>query len=55
MQLLYATGNPAKFSAMERRLKTLGVELIGLKDLDCKIPNVPEDGKTHWKMPDKRR
>ena len=46
MQLLYATGNPAKFSAMERRLKTLGVELIGLKDLDCEIPNVPEDGKT---------
>ena len=46
MQLLYATGNPAKYSAMEKRLKTLEVELIGLKDLDCEIPNVPEDGKT---------
>lgn len=46
MQLLYATGNPAKFSAMERRLKTLGVDLIGLKDLDCEIPKVPEDGNT---------
>lgn len=46
MQLLYATGNPAKYSAMEKRLKNLGVELIGLKDLDCEIPNVPEDGKT---------
>lgn len=46
MKLLYGTGNPAKLSAMRRRLKALDIELIGLKDLDCEIPSVPEDGKT---------
>lgn len=46
MKLLYGTGNPAKLSSMAGRLKTIGIELIGLKDLDCEIPSVPEDGKT---------
>lgn len=44
MQLLYGTGNPAKISAMKRRLSDL--EIIGLKDLHRDIPRVPEDGRT---------
>lgn len=46
MKLLYGTGNPAKLSSMRRRLTTLGIELIGLKDLNKEIPNVTEDGAT---------
>lgn len=46
MKLLYGTGNPAKLSAMRRRLKELGIELMGMEDLDCEIPSVPENGKT---------
>lgn len=46
MRLLYGTGNPAKLSAMRKRLKELGIELIGLQDLDVDIPSVPEDGQT---------
>lgn len=33
IKLLYGTGNPAKLSAMQKRLKELGIELIRLKDL----------------------
>lgn len=46
MKLLYGTGNPAKLSAMRKRLQGMGIELIGLHDLDSEIPNVPEDGQT---------
>lgn len=49
MKLLYGTGNPAKLSAMKRRLETIGIELIGLHDLKEEgktIPVVPEDGNT---------
>lgn len=50
MKLLYGTGNPAKLSAMKSRLEKLNgkyaIELIGLKDLDMEIPQVPEDGST---------
>ena len=50
MKLLYGTGNPAKFSAMEERLKGLELELISLKDLKeergAVIPQVPEKGNT---------
>ena len=49
MKLLYGTGNPAKLSAMKRRLEQLNIELIGLKELreqGLTIPDVPEDGKT---------
>ena len=50
MKILYGTGNPAKLSSMRSRLEGLnqkyGVELIGLKDLDAEIPQVPEDGST---------
>lgn len=49
MKLLYGTGNPAKLSAMKRRLERFDVELIGLNDLKAQgisIPIVPEDGET---------
>lgn len=46
IKLLYGTGNPAKLNAMKKRLSGLGITLVGLKDLDCKIPDVVEDGKT---------
>ncbi len=46
MKILYGTGNPAKLSAMKRRLEKFDIELIGLNDLKAKgiiVPNVPED------------
>lgn len=49
MKILYGTGNPAKLSAMKRRLEELDIELIGLNDLKAEgvtIPVVPEDGNT---------
>lgn len=46
MKLLYGTGNPAKLSSMQRRLISLNIELIGLKELDKEIPVVTEDGAT---------
>lgn len=49
MKILYGTGNPAKLSAMQRRLDALGIELIGLKDIKAQgleIPQVEENGST---------
>lgn len=46
IKLLYGTGNPAKLSAMKKRLEGLDVELFGLKDLEAEIPYVPENGST---------
>ena len=50
MKILYGTANPAKLSSMQSRLKgcikNYDIELIGLKDLDMAIPQVPEDGCT---------
>lgn len=46
MRLLYATGNPAKIIAMQNRIRELGIELFGLKDLSREIPKVVEDGNT---------
>ncbi len=50
MKFLYGTSNSAKLSAMKKRLESLsckyGIELIGLKDLNIKIPPVPENGNT---------
>lgn len=49
IKLLYGTGNQAKLSSMKNRLGTLGIELIGLKDLKSRgmdIPQVAEDGRT---------
>ncbi len=46
MKFLYGTGNQAKLSAMKRRLSSLDIEIIGLKDLETEIPEVPENGAT---------
>lgn len=49
MKLLFGTGNPAKLSAMKRRLEILDIELISLNELKAEgmsIPDVPEDGNT---------
>lgn len=46
MKLLYGTSNPAKLTSMRRRLTTLNIELVGLKDLNKQIPTVTEDGTT---------
>lgn len=54
-KLLYATGNTAKLSAMQARLKPLGIEITGLADVKQSSPemarridtmNMIEDGKT---------
>ena len=46
MTLLYATTNPAKLTSMRRRLTSLDIDLISLKDLNSEIPTVTEDGTT---------
>ncbi len=46
MKLLYGTGNPAKLEAMRRTLASLGLEILGLKDMKGAVPEVVEDGAT---------
>ncbi len=46
MKILYGTGNQAKLNAMRDNLKNLGIEIIGLRDMDGDIPDVPENGNT---------
>lgn len=46
LKLLYGTGNPAKLEAMRRRLESLDIIVIGLKELNTAIPEVPENGNS---------
>ncbi len=46
MKLLYGTTNPAKLSAMARVLAGLGVEVLGLKDMEGQLPVPKETGST---------
>ena len=46
MKILYGTTNKAKLKAMENATKPLGIELIGLCDLESDLPTIVEDGKT---------
>ena len=46
MKILYGTTNKGKLQAMEKAVKPLGIELIGLNDLDCKLPFIDECGET---------
>lgn len=49
MKILYGTSNPAKLSAMKRRLTHLDIELIGLEDIKAKgylLPKIEENGNT---------
>ncbi|SHJ47231.1 XTP/dITP diphosphohydrolase [Anaerocolumna jejuensis DSM 15929] len=46
MKILYGTGNQAKLGVMQRALKDLNIEIIGLKEYSGRIPKVAEDGLT---------
>lgn len=46
MNLIYGTGNPAKLSAMKRRLKELQLDITGLNEFSRELPPVPEEGAT---------
>lgn len=54
IKLLYGTGNPSKLKAMQSRLNPLEIELIGLKDLNCEIPDVDENGNTPLENAEKK-
>lgn len=43
MQLLYATTNPAKYTAMRDALQPLGISLRSLRDME-QVPAAPEEG-----------
>lgn len=45
MQILYATSNPAKYTAMRDALAPLGIHLLSLRDMD-EVPVAPEEGST---------
>ena len=45
MQLLFATSNPAKYTAMRDALQPLGISLLSLKDMR-QVPVAPEEGGT---------
>lgn len=46
MKILYGTTNKGKLQAMEQSVEPLGIELIGLCDLEGSLPKVEECGKT---------
>ncbi len=45
MQLLFATSNPAKYTAMRDALRPMGISLLSLKDMG-QTPLAPEEGGT---------
>lgn len=42
--LIYGTGNAAKLKSMRKILEPLGIEIIGLKELDISLPEIDESG-----------
>ena len=46
MRILYGTTNKGKLQAMEKSVQQLDIEIIGLNDLRCKLPEIDECGKT---------
>ena len=46
MRILYGTTNNGKLQAMEKSVRQLDIEIIGLNDLNCKIPLIEECGRT---------
>lgn len=46
MKILYGTTNQGKLLAMKKSVETLDIELICLKDLNCELPVIVENGKT---------
>ena len=45
MQLLYATSNPAKYTAMRDALQPLDISLLCLRDME-QVPVAPEEGQS---------
>ena len=45
MKVLYGTTNQAKLDSMRRLMKSLDIDIIGLKDLDKPLPEIDESGK----------
>lgn len=45
MKILYGTTNQAKLESMRRITKSLGVEIIGLNELERPLPFIEESGK----------
>ena len=45
MRILYGTTNQAKLDSMKRITKVLGIEIIGLKDVNQPLPHIEESGK----------
>ena len=46
MKLLYGTGNQVKLTIMKKYLAPLELEIIGLTDIDCNLPEVDESGNS---------
>jgi 8-oxo-dGTP diphosphatase len=46
MKILYGTTNKAKLQAMRNAVELLGIDIIGLDDIEGEIPKVKECGKT---------
>lgn len=45
MRLLFATTNPAKYTAMRDALQPLGICLVSLRDME-QVPAAPEEGSS---------
>lgn len=45
MRILYGTTNQAKLDSMKRITEVLGIEIIGLKDVNQPLPHIEESGK----------
>lgn len=54
MKLLYGTGNQAKLNGMRQWLAPLGIELVGLKDMEGVLPDIEEDGRTPLENAEKK-
>ena len=46
MKILYGTTNKGKLQAMEKSVRELDIEIMGLNDLNCKLPLIEECGRT---------
>lgn len=46
MKILYGTTNKAKLQAMRNAVECLGIDIIGLDDIESEIPEVDECGRT---------
>ena len=49
LTLLYGTGNPAKLESMRHTVEPLGIKLLGLCDMELKLPSVKECGNSPLK------